>query len=311
MTDIYSDEYWLNKFTITSADLNRFQERFQRDNTFIDTTSLVKQLIKGRLEYGHEISPSVLKTWTGKDSVRIWDPLEKWSVGDRIIVPKEVKNGYYQCFIGEVIRVVEIKSQIEVWLDGQETLSIYRYGNPAAVGVGEFTRQLVEKKYGEVDYIVIRFGNRIVSALLHALETDERFIGLEGKWFLKHQLPVIATSTLQFAYQILLERDSFILDDILPMAQVDGAQNETLLKMGIQVTLQGLPERFESIGTTARPLWKALPPPPEKAKAKFHAYDPKTYEVLCSPGQSLELGKAQRLMDLNLYKFMATFMDGD
>lgn len=311
MTDIYSDEYWLNEFTITTADLNRFQEKILRDNTPTDTTSLVNQLIKGRLEYGHEVSPSVLKTWTGKDSVRIWDPLEKWSVGDRIIVPKEVKNGYYQCFIGEIIRVIETKSQIEVWLDGQETLAIYRYGNPAAVGVSEFTRQLVEKKYGEVDYIVVRFGNRIVSALLHALEADKRFIRLEGKWFLKHQLPVIATSKLQSAHQTLLGRDSFVLDDILPMAQVDGVQNETLLKMGVQVALQGLPERFENIGTTARPLWRALPPSPEKAKVKYHAYDPKTYEVLCLPGQSVELQKAKRLMDLKLYKFMVTFTDGD
>jgi hypothetical protein len=52
-----------------------------------------------------------------------------------------------------------------------------------------------------------------------------------------------------------------------------------------------------------------LTPSPEKAKVKHFAYDPKTYEVLLSPGQPLEFEKAHRLMDLNLYKFMVTFMD--
>ncbi|HRJ59386.1 MAG TPA: hypothetical protein PLV64_24110 [Anaerolineales bacterium] len=67
-------------------------------------------------------------------------------------------------------------------------------------------------------------------------------------------------------HQTLLRRDSFILDDILPMAQVNGSQNETLLKMGIQVALQGLPEQFENIGIAARPQWRALPPSRKKQK---------------------------------------------
>lgn len=309
MIDIYSDDYWLNEFTITAADLNRFQERILREDKPLDTTNLVKLLIKGRLEFGHEISPSVLKSWTGKDSVRIWDPFAKWSLGDGIIVPKEVKNNYYQCFIGEVIRVNETKSQIDIWLDGQETLVTYRYGNPAAIGVGEFAKKLVEEKYGELDYVVMRFGNRIASALLHALDTDERFIGLEGNWYLTQKLPFIETSLIKSVHQSLLIRDHFILDDILPMVKVDALQNELFLKMATQVALLKLPEHFENIGTSSHPLWRALPPRPDNAKVKYHAYDTKNYEILCSPGQQLEIEKAQRLMELNLYKFTTTFMD--
>lgn len=314
MKDIYSEEYWLNEFTITTADLNRFQERILRDNTPLDTTSLVKQLIKGRLEFGHEISPSVLKSWTGKDSVRIWDPFEKWSVGDGIIVPKNVGGDNYECFVGEVVSVDQIKTHIEIRLDGQNKLVTYRYGNPKATGVHQFAVTLAEKKYKKaegVEGIVARFGNRIVSALLHALESDERFVGLEGKWYIIHDLPVIESSIIKSIYPTLLQRDLFTLNELLSMVQIEGLQDETLLKMAMQIALQKLPERFENIGTPARPLWKALPPLIEKAKVKYYAYDPKTYEVLCRPGEQLPLEKAQRLIDLNLYKFIVTFMDGD
>ncbi len=82
---------------------------YEQDNKTFDLTSLVKQLVKGRLEFGHEVSPTVLKSWTGKDSVRIWDPFVKWSFGDGIIVPRDVvgdgNDDDYECFIGEVISV--------------------------------------------------------------------------------------------------------------------------------------------------------------------------------------------------------------
>ncbi|MBM4426409.1 MAG: hypothetical protein FJ031_04130 [Chloroflexi bacterium] len=316
MIDIYSDEYWLNEFTITTADLDRFQERILREDMPLETTNLVKQIIKGRLEFGHDVSPSVLKSWTGKDSVRIWDPLAEWFVGNGIIFPKRVwdRDYDYECFVGEVIRIElhdnKIKpNQIVVHLDGQDKPVVFRYGNPAAVEVGEFSRKLVEKKYGEIEYIVMSFGNRIVSALLHALETDARFVGLEGKWYLAQKLPLMEMSLLISLYQSLLKRDNFQLDDVLPMVKVEASKNEIFSRMAIQVALQKLPERFENIGTSSHPLWRALPPHPEKAKVQYYAYDPKTYEILCSPNEPLELQKAQRLMEHNLYIFVTTFAD--
>ncbi len=310
MTDIYSDEYWLEEFTISAADLDRFHERIRQDNKIFDTTSLVKQLIKGRLEFGHEVSPSVLKSWTGKDSVRIWDPFVKWSVGDGIIIPKNIGDDNYECFVGEVISVDEIKPHhIEIRLDGQDKPVIFRYGNPDAIGVGQFAKDLVEKKYGEVERIVLRFGNRIVSALLHALESDERFVGLEGKWYLVLKLPVIELSIFKSMYQILLQKTSFTLNDLLPMVQIDGLQNETLLKMAIQIALQQLPERFVDIGTLAHPLWKARLPEPDQAQILYYAYDPQSYEILCFPGQHLNQNNAKRLQELNIYSQVVAFAE--
>lgn len=310
MIDIYADEYWLIEFTITVADLDRFAELIQKENIVFDSTSLVKLLVKRRLEFGHEVSPTVLKSWTGKDAVRIWDPLKKWSVGDGIIVPRDIEGDNYECFVGHIISVDKVKpNHIEIRLDSQGTPIVFRYGNPTATEVGEFSRSLVEKKYGDVEYIVRSFGSRIVSALLHALEKDERFVGLEGKWYLVQKLPLIETGLLKSLYRNLLKRDTFILDDVLSMVKEDAAQNEIFSKMAIQVGLRSLPERFENTSSSSHPIWRALPPRPEKAKVTHHAYDTKSYEILCSPGQQLETEKVQRLMELNLYKFITTFMD--
>jgi len=314
MTDIDSDEYWSKEFTITSADLDRIHEQIQRDNKIVDVTSLVKQLVKRRLEFGHEISPTVLKLWTGKDSVRIWDPFVKWSVGDGIIVPHMMEDGSHECFVGEVVSVDKRKPHdIEIRLDGQNELAIYRYGNPEATDVHQFAINLAEKKYEKaegVEGIVARFGNRIVSALLYALKSDERFVGLEGKWYLVHKLPGFEVEILKSMHPDLLKKPSFSLDDIMLMVKTEDGADKALLKMSIQTALLQLPERFENISALGRPQWKALPPKPEQAKVIYYVYDPSTYEILCSPEQHLPLEKAQRLMELNLYVFTTTFMDG-
>jgi len=312
MIDIHSDEYWKEEFTVTVADLDRFFARIQQDNKAFDLTSLVKQLVEGRLKFGHEVSPTVLKSWTGKESVRIWDPFVKWSFGDGIIVPRDVvgdgNDEDYECFIGEVISVDRIRPfHIEIRLDGHDKPVPYRYGNQDAIDVGQFSKDLVEKKYGEVERIVAHFGNRIVSALLHALESDERFTGLEGEWYLVHKLPIIELSIFKSMHQTLLQKTSFTLNDLLPMVQIDGLQNEILQKMAIQVVLQQLPERFENIGTLARPLWRARLPEPDQAQVTHYAYDPQTYEILCYPGQRLNKENAERLQELDIYGHVVIF----
>lgn len=44
----------------------------------------------------------------------------------------------------------------------------------------------------------------------------------------------------------------------------------------------------------------------ERAQVTRYAYDPETYEVLCRPGQRLNLKKAQRLLELGLYTHVVT-----
>ncbi len=91
------------------------------------------------------------------------------------------------------------------------------------------------------------------------------------------------------------------------MVQIDGLQNEILQKMAIQVALQQLPEHFENIGTLAHPLWKARLPEPDQAQATHYVYDPQTYEILCYPGQRLNIENAKRLQELDIYGYVVIF----
>jgi hypothetical protein len=67
--------------------------------------------------------------------------------------------------------------------------------------------------------------------------------------------------------------------------------------------------RFENMGTPARPQGKSGPPDVEQAEVTHYAYDPQTYEILCRPDQRLSQKKAQRLQELNLYAHVVTFAE--
>ena len=79
--------------------------------------------------------------------------------------------------------------------------------------------------------------------------------------------------------------------------------------MSLQTALRQSPERFENIGTPARPQWKARLPDVEQAEVTHYAYDPQTYEILCRAGQRLSQKKAQRLQELKLYAHIVTFAE--
>ena len=88
-----------------------------------------------------------------------------------------------------------------------------------------------------------------------------------------------------------------------------GSGDTTLWRMALHIALHGSPERFENIGTPARPQWKARLPEVEQAEVTHYAYDPQTHEILCRPGQRLSQKKAQRLQELNLYAHVVTFAE--
>ncbi len=172
---------------------------------------------------------------------------------------------------------------------------------PAALS--ELTGNINQQAKG----ILLKHGERILSLLAEALKFDSRFTGLEGKWFIVNKLPHIESDALQNVHRILLQNPSSTEEDILSLVKEDGSSDTTLWRMALPIALHGSPERFENIGTPARPQWKARLPEVEQAEVTHYAYDPLTYEILCRPGQRLSQKKAQRLQELNLYAHVVTF----
>ena len=157
--------------------------------------------------------------------------------------------------------------------------------------------------------ILLKYGERIVGHLEEALQSDPRFTSLEGKWFLADKLPAIEPESLQKIHRMLLQTTSSSVDEILSVVKAERSTDKTLWRLAVQTALQRSPERFENIGTPARPQWKARLPEVEQAEVTHYAYDPQTYEILCRPGQRLSQKKVQRLQELNLYAHVVTFAE--
>ena len=75
----------------------------------------------------------------------------------------------------------------------------------------------------------------------------------------------------------------------------------------LDAALQSDPQRFENVGTSEYPQWKARLPEFGQAEVIQYAYDPQTYEVLCRPGQRLSEKRAKRLQELDLYRQVVRF----
>lgn len=326
MTDIYSDEYWLNEFTITQNDLIRIADKMLRDQKPQDLKRIAIRIIRGRLEHGHDINPAALQNLTGKASVRLWDPEENWQIGELVLVARQ--NGYnsqYEALLGKIISISsdyvvlyieELKKTVKYVRLLSGTDATRKHGTKADTWrntVAEAVTKKLQSKdlTSQAEGIFLQHGENILNSLFSSLELDKNFIGLGDNWYLTSKLFKCDPFKLKNLHNIFLKQDVFSLEEAIKSYMDSEGSDYIIWQMSVRAALDTMSERFESIGNSLYPQWRALPPPLEKAKVKHYAYDPKTYEVLCLPGQSLGLQKAKRLMDLNLYKFMVTFTDGD
>ncbi len=171
--------------------------------------------------------------------------------------------------------------------------------------------ELVESKLQSQDIdqqsegILLRHGERILSRLSETLQVDSRFAGLENKWYAVEKLPRLDDEILQTVHRKALEKPGASIEELLP----GGDDSALLHRMALHHHLQHAPQKFENIGTLARPQWRARLPEPEQAKVTHYAYDPQTYEILCRPGQKLSQKKTRRLRELNLYAHVVTFAE--
>jgi len=171
------------------------------------------------------------------------------------------------------------------------------------------TKQGSEGSSEQAESILSKHGERILIRLAEKLQSDPRFTGLEGQWFLTDKLPHLEGDALRRVHLLWLQNPSSPVDEILSIVTESGSTDKTLLRMALHSALSRAPERFENMGTLAYPQWKSRLPELEQAEVTHYAYDPQTYEVLCRPGQRLSQKKAKRLQELNLYMHVVTFAE--
>lgn len=322
MNNIYSDEYWSEEFSITQDDVLRIAERIERSNSPQDLKTIALPIIKGRLEHGHDLSPAALQNLTGKTFVQLWDPEKSWQLGDLVLVAKE-SDDQHIAYLGKIITLNDIHATFFIdeisdsitfarLLEGTELTS--KYATDAETW-RKTVKDSVELKYRSDNFeqksngIFLKHGERILNLLSETLLSNALFIELDGKWYLIEKLPVFESAILKTLHKNLIQLSSFSLDDVLKMITKLENENEIIQKMTIQHALQKFPERFEKIESPLEIRWKALSPEPSQAQVLFHAYDPQTYEILCSPNKPLNNQNAERLLNLGIYNQIVAFSE--
>lgn len=310
------------EFDVTQEDLNRVAGQLERLAAPQDLKAIALHLLQERLEQGHPVSPAAPVDATCEDLIRLWDPAAEWQVGDILLLAHDrFGNSKYELFLGEITQAGF--GSLEVKIDELQIIKIIPWTHPGAENVPadspdsfalhRLLSEMIEKKLRAQDSkeraegILLWHGERILNRLAASLRKDPRFIGLEGKWVLYQKLPQIEKESLQEIHRYLLQNPGASLDDLVPVVPNRPTTGVFLLKMIIQSALLASPDRFQNIGTAARPRWNALLPAHDQACVTNIAFDPQTFEILCCPGQRLSQKKVKRLQELDLYAHVVTF----
>jgi len=306
MAEVSSEDYWIDEFQVSTRDLDRIADRMRKNQTAYDLTGLARRMVQGRLRHGAERGPTA--TGVLDDSlVRPWDPAAEWQPGDHVIVIKPIVKGVYEPLTGEVREIQQ--DRVVMDLDGEKGQATYMRAAPGSTQaihwrnmVGEAIRRMKVGGTEEqlADSIFLLHGERIGSQLLSALQADERFIRLAGRWFLRElAAPPSDEQIASLAWAMLG------LDEPTPTAKLSAFVDPPLTAgdpglFGLYLSMRKRADLFENADPGQRPRWRLAGPPPGSFTPSNAAYDPDTYQVLCVPGESAPPQVVQRLWELEL-----------
>jgi hypothetical protein len=312
MSDVYSDIYWTDEFDITTADLERIARRMRETCSAYDLTELAKRVVRGRLRHGPEQSPAVLPPWADDPSVRLWDPAEEWKERDHVIVARLVRRDVYGAFVGEIVAVEP--HQIRMKLDKVECPAIYLRAAPGSEQARRWhakVREVVAEKRRaseleeQTDLVLLEHGQRIVSRLLDALQADEHFVCLAGRWYLRElAVPPSEEQIAALAWAMLKLSDPQPTEALIPLVQPPLPEGDASL-FGLYLAMRQRPNLFANADPGQRPRWVLAGPPPGSFTPRYTAYDPETYQVLCLPGEPVSPDVVKRLWELDLLQAVA------
>jgi len=306
----FYERYWSRLFSLTRADLSRFSERMRSLGEAMTLTDLARDVIASRLREGPQLSSGPAPDGGMPNCmVQTWDPAANWHEGDRaiIVVPCPAPGRAFAPRVAEVIHVKD--NRIVVGIDGIATAQVYALGtdayaaeNPMAgaemLGIG--------RRYDEAaqtDFVLWRYGGHVVGALLHALQMSSGFIELEGLWFHRDLVTQPSETAIARLAETMFEHNSGPLrvDDVTRVLGLTTSL-PAVTRFGLALALEQRTDLFENVGTTSRPRWGLIGPPPRAFTAQHAVYDPETYEVLCAPGETLAPEVAQRLWRTGLFR---------
>ena len=316
--DVYSDVYWTTEFTLTEADLVRLAAYIDRSGRAQPLGTLARRIVNGRLRHGPDQSAPIGQLFGVDTAVKQWDPAAEWQIGDHVIVLRKPEDRFV-AYVGEVQDVVLDErgpgfSRVDVFIP--EENRVHGYGPMSAddprrqtimanikYEVARKREALASQASDEaeaetVEIIMYVHGERIIEPLLQALSEDDRFVRLDGRYFLRSLALLPSESHLhQLAWSLLGESASLTTTDLLARTS-DATGDEALF--GLYLALRQHPEWFANAQPGKRPLWTLAGPPPGSFTPQFPAYDPDSYEMLCLPETEAPPNVVARLWETEL-----------
>lgn len=309
----FFERYWSRLFSMTEADMTRLADLVRTSGGPLDLTTLAQDVVRARLRQGPQlVSGPAPDGSMPSQVVRLWDPGLQWRVGDRaiLVMPDPGPGRSYVPRVGEIRQVGD--DHVIIQVDGiasPQVVALGMNGGPYRTDArldraAEAEMAALAKKRDEVsqiNHILWRFGGHIVGRLLHALQADPQFVELEGLWFLTALANQPGEAVLVALTRAMFERTDapMTVDDLLSMMH-GGGQQSFASRCGLAMAMQNRPDLFTNVGTLPHPRWVLAGPPPMRLVARCAVFDPETYIVLCTPGETLSPVTARRLWDTGL-----------
>ena len=303
----HDSAYWTSEFDITEADMDRIAAYICKVRRACDLTELAKRIVRGRLRFGPEEgkAPTHLDR-SITSSAKLWNPAGEWSPGDHVIVLHRIGKGR-KVFVGEITEVMS--DRVEVYLDKVETPTTYLRAPAGSRRAREWhlaVKEAISKRKQmpsidhEIEVVLLKHGDRIVSHILNALRSDNRLVRLAGRWFLRELVVYPSEEQITaLAWAMVSLQEPKPTDALARLVHPPLADGDAGL-FGLYLSMKGRPELFKNVDPGQRPRWVLAGPPPGSFVPHHAAYDPDTYEVICLPGRPVPSDVVKRLWDLEI-----------
>lgn len=308
----FYERYWSHLFGVTRADLDLLAEFIESEarasGRASDLTGLVRAVVIARLSQGPRLnSTPAPDAKVSNPLVRKWDPEASWAVGDRAIfvVPDLDRVRGFAPWLGEIVQVGS--DHVLARIDGRSAPEVYALGPVARgrMGPSPDARMAGLAQSDDAgsctDEVIWRFGTVVVGRLLGAMKVDSRFVELDGAWFVRDLSRQPRDQELAAAARALfgLQASSLTLDSLLSHVSSD-APVSVAERFGWALALEGRPDTFTRVSRLPQSRWALAGPPPVPLVARRTVYDPESFVILCTPGETLSASVARRLWDCGL-----------
>lgn len=308
----FYERYWSRLFGVTDADLDlladTIRSEVQATGQATHLTNLVRAVVTSRLNQGPRLNSTPAQdTKVANPLVRRWDPEASWAVGDRAIfvVPDLDRVRGFAPWLGGIVQVGS--SHVLARIDGRGAPEVYALGPVArSQSVPPPESHLAGLADSDdigscADEVIWRFGTVVVGRLLGAMKADSRFVELEGLWLLRDLCRRPRDQELTSAARALFDQQapSLTLDSLLSRASA-GAQVAVVERFGWALALEERSDTFVCVSMLPQSRWALAGPPPVPLIARRTAYDPESFVILCTPGETLSPAVARRLWDCGL-----------